>query len=39
MTSIFDPTGSWERVAAELRACKEAQQQAWGDVDSVTQGR
>jgi hypothetical protein len=31
--------GHWERVASELRACREAQQQAWGDVDNATLGR
>ena len=30
---------SWERVAGELRACKESQKQAWGDLDSSTLGR
>jgi hypothetical protein len=39
MSSEFEPVGSWERVAAELRACKESQQRAWGDVDNVTLGR
>jgi hypothetical protein len=34
-----DPTASWDRVARELRACKETQQKAWGDVDSCTLGR
>jgi hypothetical protein len=29
----------WERVAAELRACREAQQRAWGDIDNTTLGR
>ncbi len=31
--------GQWDRVASELRACREAQQQAWGDVDNATLGR
>ena len=31
--------GPWDRVASELRACREAQQQAWGDVDNATLGR
>jgi hypothetical protein len=31
--------GQWERVASELRACREAQQQAWGDVDNALLGR
>ena len=30
---------SWERVASTLRACKEAQKQTWGDLDSSTLGR
>ena len=30
---------SWERVAGTLRACKEAQTRAWGDLDSSTLGR
>ena len=29
MSSVMDPAEGWERVAAELRACKESQQQAW----------
>jgi hypothetical protein len=29
----------WESVAEELRACREAQRQAWGDVDNATLGR
>ena len=31
--------GQWDRVASELKACREAQQQAWGDVDNATLGR
>ena len=31
--------GHWDRVASELRACREAQQQAWGDIDNATLGR
>lgn len=38
MTSTFEPD-SWERVAAELQAQREAQKQAWGDIDSATLGR
>lgn len=30
---------SWERVADELRACKESQRRAWGDIDATTLGR
>ena len=33
------PPDSWERVASTLRACKEAQKQTWGDLDSSTLGR
>jgi hypothetical protein len=29
----------WDRVAAELRACRESQQKAYGDIDSTTLGR
>jgi hypothetical protein len=32
-------SGPWERVALELRACKETQQKAWGDIDNATLGR
>jgi hypothetical protein len=39
MSSELDPTQSWERIALELRACKESQRQAWGDVDNATLGR
>jgi hypothetical protein len=39
MATDFDAAGSWERVAAELRACRESQQRAWGDVDNATLGR
>jgi len=38
MTSAFEPD-SWERVAAELRAFRETQKQAWGDIDNTTLGR
>jgi hypothetical protein len=31
--------GPWERVASELRAYREAQRQAWGDLDNATLGR
>jgi hypothetical protein len=30
---------AWDRVAAELRACRQAQQRAWGDLDNDTLGR
>jgi hypothetical protein len=39
MSSTSDPTAQWDRVARELRACKENQQKAWGDIDSTTLGR
>src|SRR3954451_24731868 len=39
MSGAFDQTGSWDRVAAELRACKESQQGSYGDVDNATLGR
>lgn len=34
-----DSGSPWDRVAAELRACREAQQRAWGDIDNLTLGR
>jgi hypothetical protein len=39
MAIEFDPTKQWDRVASELRAFKQTQQQAWGDVDNATLGR
>jgi len=39
MSSESDQTGQWERIARELRACKESQRQAWGDIDNTTLGR
>jgi hypothetical protein len=39
MSSDANAGSAWERVAAELRACKEAQQRAWGDIDNTTLGR
>jgi hypothetical protein len=39
MGGEFDPLGPWERVASELRACRESQQRAWGDLDSALIGR
>jgi len=39
MSSDRGTDGQWERVASELRACRQAQQQAWGDVDNATLGR
>jgi hypothetical protein len=35
----FDPAKHWDKVAAELRACRDAQRQAWGDVDDALLGR
>jgi hypothetical protein len=39
MSTEPDAVGQWDRIAAELRACKESQQKAWGDIDSTTLGR
>lgn len=39
MTPESTNDSSWDRVAAELRACREAQQRAWGDIDNTTLGR
>lgn len=39
MTIQVDDGSQWERVAAELRACREAQRRAWGDLDNATLGR
>jgi hypothetical protein len=39
MKSDQNDSSQWERVAAELRACREAQQRAWGDIDNTTLGR
>jgi hypothetical protein len=39
MTRDINDGSQWERVAAELRACREAQQRAWGDIDNTTLGR
>jgi hypothetical protein len=39
MASPFDAEVPWERVASELRACREAQRRAWGDIDNTTLGR
>jgi len=38
MASPFEPD-HWERVAAELRALRDAQQEAWGTLDNATLGR
>jgi hypothetical protein len=37
--SMSTDFGQWDRVASELRACREAQQEAWGDVDNAMLGR
>lgn len=39
MSSNGEQNDSWDRVAAELRACKDAQRRAYGDVDNATLGR
>ena len=39
MPSQHPEAGQWERVAAELRAAKEAQQRTWGDLDNDVIGR
>jgi hypothetical protein len=39
MTPESNTGNSWDRVAAELRACREAQRRAWGDIDNTTLGR
>ncbi len=39
MTPESKADNSWDRVAAELRACRDAQHQAWGDIDNLTLGR
>jgi hypothetical protein len=39
MASDANMGNQWERVAAELRACRDAQQRAWGDLDDALLGR
>ena len=39
MSSDHGADEHWERVASELQAQRQAQQQAWGDVDNATLGR
>lgn len=39
MTTEFDAERSWERISAELRAQRQAQQKAWGNIDNATLGR
>jgi hypothetical protein len=39
MASDANSRARWDRVAADLRVHREAQLQAWGDIDSITLGR
>jgi HEAT repeats len=39
MASESQPNDRWDRVASQLRACREAQEQAWGGIDNATLGR
>jgi hypothetical protein len=39
MASELPPNDNWDRVASELRAYRDAQQQAWGQIDNATLGR
>jgi len=39
MSSDLRPGDQWERVAAELKAQREAQRKAWGDIDNLLLGR
>jgi hypothetical protein len=39
MAIEFKPDEQWDRVASELRAHREAQRRAWGDLDNATLGR
>jgi len=39
MSNPFEPDPNWERVAAELRACRDSHQAAWGSIDNATLGR
>jgi hypothetical protein len=39
MAFEFDSASQWDRVASELRAHRESQQRAWGDIDNATLGR
>jgi hypothetical protein len=39
MSSEMGHDHPWDRIAHELRACKESQRQSWGDVDNATLGR
>src|SRR5690242_11795663 len=36
MASELPPNDPWDRVASELRAYRQAQQQAWGEIDNDT---
>lgn len=39
MPDVPERGGSYDRVAAELRACREAQIKSWGTIDNITLGR
>ena len=39
MASELPPNDPWDKVASELRAYRQAQQQAWGEIDNATLGR
>jgi hypothetical protein len=39
MASESQANDRWDRVASQLRACREAQEQAWGGMDNATLGR
>jgi hypothetical protein len=39
MRSDNRPSDTWDRLAAELKACREAQRRAWGDTDNLLLGR
>jgi hypothetical protein len=39
MSSDLGEPQPWERIALELRACRESQREAWGEVDNATLGR
>src|SRR6516165_2556139 len=39
MATDSNPHEQWARVAADLRAYRDAQLQVWGDIDNVTIGR
>ena len=39
MPSEPHPPESWDRVASQLRAYRQAQEQTWGNIDNATLGR